>query len=171
MASELNIDFRQMPWSQTPVAWRYFGSRVWETLNASVVGDEGSVVVRCPASANPYMAGVLEVDAAGYRASISISAVVDAIQPGAISAVNEGRLAAFQHALRIVISEVSESGAVLEAKAVHPENPDARLSAMIDGLWDLQLAAVTVLEEIFGVAQSPPSVTRRHSVLQSLANV
>ncbi len=143
---------------------------MWESLKASAIGEEGKTVVLCPASANPCLEGELEVDAAGFTARIGVCAVVEPTHREQLTTVSEGRLAAFRHGLDIVISGVTDTGAIMEVQAVHPEKPELRISAMLNGLWDLQLAAVTVLEEVFGMAQAPPDIERRQSVLQSLAD-
>ena len=110
------------------------------------------------------------MDADGFAAKITLCTRVESEHREQLSDASNGRLAAFQHEQEIAISHMNDGAATLEIREEHADKADARLSTMLNGLWDLQLAALTILEDVFEVSQTPPSVERRQSVLQTLGN-
>ena len=168
MGKELAIDFRQMPWSNSPPSWQHHGSAVQDAIQAAIKGEQGQSVVICPASANEHLRATLTVDARGYFAEVTVCGPADPALEDLLVAVKTGRLAAFSHELPIRY-EIDEPGAVTMAiRQPHAEKEEARFQAMLDMLWDLQLAAVAVLEDVFGVSQTEREPERQQDTVQSL---
>ncbi len=141
---------------------------VQEAIQAAIQGKQGRTAVVCPASGNENLNAVLSVDARGYSGQVSVSGPADPALEDRLERARTGRLAAFSHELAIQY-QLDELGAVtLEIQAPHAEKEEARFQAMLNVLWDLQLAAVAVLEDVFGISEKPPESVRRQSVMQTL---
>ncbi len=168
MGKELTIDFRQMPWSNSPPSWCHHGMAVQEAVQAAIQGKQGRTVVICPASGNENLSAVLTVDARGFSGQVSVSGPADPALEDRLERARTGRLTAFSHELALRY-QLDEPGSVtLEIQAPHAEKEEVRFQAMLDTLWDLQLAALAVLEDVFGVSQTPAESVRRQSVVQTL---
>ena len=172
MAEGIHIDFRQMPWSKSPASWQHHDEDTWQSVRAAASGSEGRVVVLCPASSNSYLSGVLAVDAKGFTAQVEVCATgsSDLTWKERLGEAKEGGLAALLHGLDVHFDISSDEAVTLELQATHPDKTEARPQSLLNTLWDLQLAAVTVLQDVFGVSQTPPDKAREQSIIRSLAH-
>ena len=168
MGKELAIDFRQMPWSNSLPSWKHHGGAAEEAIQAAIRGERGRAVVICPASANEHLRATLTVDAKGFTGNVIVSGPDDLALADLLAKARAGRLSVYSHELAIQYL-VGEPGAVTMAvQLAHADKEDARFQVMLDILWDLQLAALAVLEDVFGICQTEQVQVQQPGMVQSL---
>lgn len=169
MGKELAIDFRQMPWSNSPPSWQHHGSAAEAAIKAAINGEQGRSVVTCPASANEHLRATLSVDARGFSGEVTVCGPADPALEDLLVVARTGRLSAFLHALPIRFQIDAPGAVTMAVRLPHAEEKEeARFQAMLDMLWDLQLAAVVVLEDVFGVSKTEQEQQRQQDMVQSL---
>ncbi len=149
---ELSIDFGQMPWSQSPASWRYHGESVWNALCETLeVG--GRVTVSCPASAHPHLQGLLVLEGDRFRAEVTITSHAD---PSDLADLRKGRHTQLLHGLDVSYAAHGQDALTIAVEAPLEGQHKDRIRTVLDTAWDLQLLAVGLLSQRFGISEDVP---------------
>ncbi len=140
MSDALKIDFLLVPWSKSRASWRCTGAAVLDTIQATLKGHGERLVVLCPASSNPHLAGVVEIDSTSFRAAITATgrAPSPPVPPEALAQMNAGKFTVLLHGLGLTYTSPASHELTVTLEAAHHEKAENRMDYLLASLWDLR---------------------------------